>query len=56
LNGYRGNKMKVIFLNYGGAILSMAGFFIVLQLFERLLLACDCNFAGLVAFLLEGGC
>lgn len=48
--------MKVIFLNYGSTILSMSGFIIVLELFKRLLLACDSDFVGLVAFWIAGGC
>ncbi len=48
--------MKVIFLNYGGSILSMSGFIAIFGLFGKLLLACDCDFARLVAFLLAGGC
>ena len=48
--------MKVIFLNYGSTILSMSGFTIVLELLKKLILACDSDFAGLVAFWIAGGC
>ena len=48
--------MKVICLNYGSTILSMSGFTIVLGLFKKLILACDSDFAGLVAFWIAGGC